>query len=62
MAFFITREGGNQKMGMSPFTGPIWTSKGVGLMEEKQASLEGAFVSVPEEQPVLILPTTVSEP
>jgi hypothetical protein len=32
-------------MEMSPFTGPIWTSKGVGLMEEKQASLEGAFVS-----------------
>jgi hypothetical protein len=45
MAFFITREDGNQKMRMSPFANPIWTSKGVGLMEEKQASLEGAFVS-----------------
>ncbi len=45
MAFFITRENRNQKMGMSPFAGPVWTSKGVGLMEEKQASLEGAFMS-----------------
>jgi len=45
MAFFITRGVGDQKLGMSPFAGPTGTSKGVGLMEEKQASLEGAFVS-----------------
>jgi hypothetical protein len=45
MGFFITRRGGDKKMGMSPFAGPSWTSKAVGLIGEKQARLEGAFVS-----------------
>jgi hypothetical protein len=50
MGFFITWGGGDQKMGMSPFAGPGWTSKGVGLMGKTAADWKERSYRILEQQ------------